>query len=120
MLWLRENTNSTVVLTSTEEGDLVTAIAKRNNVIDSNFILSENANIRYIDAKTIYTTLYETQAVELLNKYNISYILFTEKARKEFGIKKLSYASNEKCFNLVYGDESTTALYESKCHIEQI
>jgi len=119
MLWLRENTNNTTVLTSTEEGDLVTAIAKRNNVIDSNFVLSEGADTRYNDAKRIYTTFYETEAVELLNKYNITYILFSRKSKKEFGIDKINYINNEDCFSVVYNSKETK-IYESKCHVTQI
>ena len=60
----------------------------------------------------------ETDAITLLNKYNVSYILFSERVKRFYNINELKYATDTNCFKLVYDRE--TEIYESLCEKEEI
>jgi len=117
--WLRNNTpvDSTVVAT-VREGGLINYVAERRNVIDSNFLFAKNAERRLEDVKLIYTTFLETDAITHLNKYNISYIVLSDRARELYDIRALSYTSDTNCFELVYNKR--TRIYKSICKKEEI
>lgn len=115
--WINKNTNKkTTILAPVSEGHLITGIAKRKNIADDNFILAPDAEERLLDVEKIYTALFETEAIGLLSKYDVSYILLTPEAKKRFGILELVYASDSKCFSLVYN--KTTKVYESRCELK--
>lgn len=114
--WIKDNTEKdSTVLATVGEGYLITSIAKRKNVADLNFLLIEDAEQRVINIREIYSTVFETEAINLLNKYEINYIYFSDRAKTEFGIEKLSYI-DEKCFELVY--DNKIKIYKSLCIIE--
>jgi hypothetical protein len=116
--WINENTSrEDVILGTVYEGNLITAIAERRNVIDSNFLFIKDAEQRYSDVGRIYTTFSITEAIDLLDKYNISYIYFSPKARAAYGIEKLSY-SEDKCFSTVY--DSKVVIYKVACSMKRI
>ena len=117
--WLKQNSeqNSTV-LGALEEGHPITEIAQRKDVWDSNFLLVENVDMIYKDVERMYKTGYETEAVELLNKYGVDYILLTKNAKNDYGIDDLAYSNDKKCFNLVYSSQSGEAkIYKSLCRL---
>ncbi len=115
--WVRDKTKEDVVVLATlDEGHLVTAIAQRRDVVDDNFLMQPNADMRLNDVKIIYTTRFETEAIRLLNKYGVDYIFFSERARKEYKIEQMSYVEDEKCFRLVYNN--SVKIYQSLCKIE--
>jgi 4-amino-4-deoxy-L-arabinose transferase-like glycosyltransferase len=117
--WIDENTpiNSTVVGTL-KEGSIINAIAKRKNVVDNNFLLIQNPSQRLKDVERIYLTQYETEATDLLNKYSVDYILFSENAKKEYNIQQIKYTEHEKCFELIYNKD--IKIFSSKCELEKI
>jgi hypothetical protein len=115
--WLRSNTNKAdTVLSTLQEGVLITSLANRKNVADYNFLLIEDANTRLKDIRTIYTALFQTEAVRLLNKYNVKYIYFSERARNEFNIQELAFI-DDKCFELVY--DGNVKIYRSLCMLQE-
>lgn len=101
---------NTVILSIPEEGDLITGIARCKNVVDSNYILAPNLMERINDTMYIYNTWSESKALTLLKKYNVSYILLSEKAKQKYNINKLIYAENEKCFQKQF-----ETLYKIRC-----
>ncbi|MDD5086642.1 MAG: hypothetical protein PHV16_02725 [Candidatus Nanoarchaeia archaeon] len=116
-LWLKENTEKDVViLGSLDEGYIINAVAERKNFFDRNFMLIENTDQRLNEAKKIYTTSYETEAIPLLNKYNIKYIIISKKVMDDYGITDLNYKSDEKCFEVVYNQG--TKIYKSLCRMD--
>jgi uncharacterized membrane protein len=118
-IWLRENTNKrSTILGSLSQGHLITAIAERKNVIDSDFLLIHLPENRIDDVKTIYTTRYKTIAVDLLNEYDVDYILFSPKIAEELDIDQINYIDDEKCFELVYDED--VQIYRSLCRIEKL
>ncbi len=56
-------------------GNYITQIAKRKNVIDEHFLLIPQINERYEDVARLYKTAFETEAVELFDKYSATYII---------------------------------------------
>jgi uncharacterized membrane protein len=117
LAWLRDNTDeNAVVLATLNEGHLITHIAKRKNVADPNFLFIEDAGERIRNIRLTYKAPYETEAIRLLNKYDVSYIYFSEKAKTRFEIKRPGYVGDQKCFKLVYKDE--IRIYKSKCKLE--
>jgi hypothetical protein len=78
LLWIEKNTpTDATVLATISEGHWVTGVAQRKNVIDGNMNGAPNFSERYEDVKTIYTTSDTEVRTELLNKYNVSYVLFS-------------------------------------------
>ncbi len=117
-LWLKNNSDEKdVVLASLDEGYIVNAVAERKNVIDKNFLLIKDAEQRLEDVKKIYTTSYETEAIPLLNEYNIKYILLSKRSINYYNIADLNYRTDEKCFELVYDKE--VKIYKSLCRMEE-
>lgn len=118
MEWIQVNTpEESVVLATLEEGHLVNAIAKRKNVVDNNFLMQPQADQRLNDVNTIYSTKFETEAIRLLNKYEVDYIVFSDIAKTSYDIDQLSYVNDENCFELVY--ENSINIYQSLCVIEE-
>lgn len=114
LLWLKNNTRQDEIILSTlDEGHLITAVAERKNVMDTNFLLIQNTKQRLKDLNELYTTPHTTNAVNLLTKYSVDYIFYSINALKSYG-KKPIYLDNKDCFALVY--ENTEAqVYETKC-----
>ncbi len=113
--WIGDNTpiNSTI-LTVPEEGYLVSAIAQRKNVLDTNYLLAPSAQIRLSDVQIIYETWVRSRALNLLNKYDVDYILLTDLSRNKYFTKDIKYANDQYCFVKVFGNEKTK-VYKINC-----
>lgn len=113
LIWLNQNSDpGEVILSSLKEGNLVTFFAKRPNVIDDNFLLQTDAGIRLRDVGSIYKTSYSTEAIPLLNKYGVKYILFSPETAKKYKILILKFI-NKECFELIY--DKDIKIYKSLC-----
>ncbi len=114
--WIKENVNANATFASgVEEGYLITAIAGKKNIMDKNFLMEEDVETKYADLKTIFTTKYETTAIELLQKYKADYIFLSPNTKNEFKIDNLLYI-NERCFDLVY--DKVVQVYKVRCGLE--
>ena len=114
--WIKENTdNNSVILSSPEEGNLVSYFAERKNVIDENYLNQPDAEERLEDVNRIYKTGYSTEAIPLLTKYKTTYILFTPYTAEKYNTQSLRFI-NENCFELVYDKE--TKVYKSLCEMK--
>ena len=117
MLWIRDNSaDSSTIIASPEEGFLINAVALRKNVIDNNFLMITDAETRYNDVKEVYKTSFETNAVQILNKYRAKYILLSKSVTEEFGVTGLSYA-DLKCFKKFY-ENNETAIFKTWCDVK--
>jgi len=113
--WINNNTrNDSVILGTISEGMLINQVAKRKNIIDNNFLMIKDINERVKDLRIIYTSSSLVKAIELLDYYNVDYILI-DGARREYGIFDLKYAESE-CFNKVYDKE--ILIYKVVCRVE--
>lgn len=118
LTWIKENTNQDdVILATVEEGYLITYLAERPNVADPKFLLINNIDQIYNDIETIFTTSLKTTAIKLLNSYEVDYIYFSNRAKKQFNIDELDYIGDDSCFEMVYADE--IEIYKSRCILEE-
>ena len=85
------------------------------NVIDSNFVMINDASERLKDITEIYKTLFETEAIDLINKYGVDYIIFSPRISSEMEIDKISYIDSD-CFDLVFN--KSVLIFESLCVLE--
>lgn len=115
--WLKENTPKDAgVLALLEEGHLATYYSQRRNILDDQFILTENAQQRFQDLNDLFKTKFQTHSLGLLEKYRVQYLAFTPKAKEKFQISKFNYAGAG-CFSKVYDNE--TKIYLAKCRLAE-
>src|SRR3989344_568749 len=116
-LWLRDNIgeNSTI-LALLEEGHLITYISKKKNFMDDQFYLIPNVQEKFNDLNLIFTTSFQTQAINLLNKNNIDYIVLTKRAKDEHDLTRFKYI-DPSCFERVHKGE--VKVYKVRCTIEE-
>ncbi|MBN2368778.1 hypothetical protein JXC34_07180 [Candidatus Woesearchaeota archaeon] len=100
--WLRENTpeDSTIVALP-EEGNLITYFGNRKNVADSDYLMIDNPEVVLKDIELIFRQRFKVGAIQLLEKYNAEYILFSEKTKKTYKLDHLMYVPDP-CFELVF------------------
>jgi hypothetical protein len=104
--WLKNNTTpGSIIVALPQEGNLITYFAQRKNIIDSEYLLIDNANSRLKDVYSIYTDKFRVDAIRRIERYNASYILFSQNAITKFNMTQLSYA-DEPCFEIVYNETS--------------
>jgi len=116
--WLEENTIEKYgVVALLEEGHLITYYGKRKNLMDDQFHLIKNTEKRFQNLNSLFVTKFETQALGILEEYNIKYIILTPKAKAKYDIKKLGYYSG-KCFDKIYDQE--TRIYLVECILGEI
>lgn len=116
--WIRDNTpENSKVLALLEEGHLITYYSRQKNVMDNKFALINDIEGRFTDFNTLFTTRFQTQAIDLMDKYAIDYIIFTPAAQKKYQQSNIKYHSIE-CFDRLYTAE--TRIYRVKCSLKEI
>lgn len=114
--WINDSTpKEAVVLATPTEGHIIAAVSQRKNVIDNNYLFIKDSEKIYDDVKTIYTSKSDITTIDILNKYNISYIIFSERAKVTYNIDKVNFASNKKCFELMHNN--SVKIYYSRCKL---
>lgn len=117
MLWLKENTSEgSAVIGAVKDGFMITALSNRKNIIDNNFLIEKDSEEKFNDIATIYKTIYETNALQLLNKYNAKYIFFGKNSKNEFNATRLGF-EDEKCFSKFF-EEEEVSIYKTWCDLE--
>ncbi|MEK6907057.1 MAG: hypothetical protein AABW45_00875 [Nanoarchaeota archaeon] len=102
--WIKDNIEEdATILVPLELGNTLTAIAERKNIIDSNFLLSRNAEERFEDVNVVYSGISKIKALEALRKYNSKYIFIDKYVKDKYNITKLRYL-DEKCFEEIKND----------------
>ena len=117
LLWLKENSSEgSTILGGVKDGYAISAVSQRKKVIDSNFLAENDAEERFNDVATVYTTNYETKALEVLNKYNAKYIFFGKNVKNEFNATGLGF-EDKNCFSKLF-EEGKTRIYKTWCDLE--
>ena len=112
MGWLGDHTPvDAVVLARVEDGNIIAALANRATIADTQFHFAPNSQTRYEDLRRIFTTPVSTDALQLLGKYNVSYVYLSPDARKQYGGGLAFFNSN--CFDLVHDEE--VSIYAVQC-----
>lgn len=104
---------NSIIIAPAHYGNYITAIAKRKNIIDNYFLLQPRINEKYQDVQRIYKTPFETEAVELFDKYKADYLVIPP------GMKDVAYAE-EKCFKRIHA--TSIRIYEKnpECKIKVV
>ncbi len=109
LLWIKENTPVNAgVAASVREGNLITAVAQRKNIMDSYFFLHKDVGQRLDDIRRIFTSSLEIEVVGLMEKYGADYIYFSPVSMNEFKISSLPFISAGRCFEKVYGNRAVS------------
>ncbi|MFC1648056.1 hypothetical protein ACFL1B_01220 [Nanoarchaeota archaeon] len=115
--WIQENTpEDATILATLQEGHLITYFGERKNVLDSNFILISRVEERFIDVNRLFTFKLESEAVRLLDKYDVNYIFFSNEAKETHGVDEIIYVKDQRCFEKVYDDN--VQIFKVKCKIK--
>ncbi len=113
--WLSGVTPEQVVFSDIKEGFLVTAVSRQKNFVDNRFILSDDAEQRLSDLETLYTTQSQIAAIQLLDTYNISYLVFTRDALESRNLTGIRYYTSD-CFDPVF-ENYDAVIYNSLCRV---
>ncbi|MBN1386686.1 hypothetical protein JW968_07000 [Candidatus Woesearchaeota archaeon] len=117
--WARDSLPQDATLVSMmDDGHKINHIAKRKNILDSNFLLIEDAKIRYADLTDLFTTMFKTEAIMIFGKYDAEFIMMSPRAAGFYGIEGLRYV-DEVCFEEVY-DEEGIIIYQNRCTLEPL
>jgi hypothetical protein len=113
--WLNSNTiEKARIASSLKEGNLVTYYSQRKNIMDGRFNLIKDVNERFQNINAIYTTKFQTQALDIFDTYGTTHVVLTPKTKGHYQIEELDYVKGE-CFELIYDKE--TKIYKVKCEI---
>ncbi len=113
--WLNPHTTEKArVAAFLKEGHLITYYSKRKNIMDGKFNLIKDVDERFQNTNSIFTTKFQTQALDIFDTYGTTHVVLTPKAKERYHIEGLNYV-NEDCFNLIYDQE--TKIYLIKCEI---
>ena len=115
--WIRTNLpEQATIASSVEEGHLITYFAQRRNILDDNFALIDDAEERFTAISTLYTTPFQTEAINLFSKYSTQYLVLTPHSSLKYKIARLPYLTPE-CFERVY--KNKVQIYKVKCIISK-
>lgn len=107
MQWLKKNTKGyETVLAKPEYGHLLNYYGLET-VLDDNYLLVADAEERYAEYSGLMQQPFQTQALHILDKYNVMYIYFSERQDE----KRPGFFDEENCFKPIIGDE----LYKVEC-----
>ncbi|MBI2124922.1 glycosyltransferase family 39 protein [Candidatus Woesearchaeota archaeon] len=117
-LWLWENSSvDATILATLDEGHLITYYAQRKNLIDDRFMLVKDAEQRFQDLTSLFTTRFQTQALEIAEEYDLEYFVLTPAAKEKYNLKRGFPYTSKRCFELVYDHE--TKIYQRQCQLEE-
>ncbi|MFA6073013.1 MAG: hypothetical protein WC758_02795 [Candidatus Woesearchaeota archaeon] len=107
--WIKNNTqNSSVVLALPEEGSVMSYISERKNIMDDDYLMIKNVEMRYNDVELLYEDRFLTTALERLNYYSVDYIFLSEYNQANHNISGLAFY-DESCLELVYPENQVPA-----------
>jgi hypothetical protein len=110
--WIEDNTpQDSVIIANVYEGNLISGVASRINVIDTQFLLAED---RYFDVSNLFQTESLVKAQQILEEYNVDYVYFSEKTKDLYDTERLRYADEEVCFEQVFENDEAV-IYKVVC-----
>ncbi len=103
--WLRSNSRpDSVVFSTADEGSLIAYFAGRKNMMDLQFLMVDDVNVRWEDASSIVQSPFVSKPVELIDKYDIDYLFVSQRLLREYGVSDLVYLGTP-CMKLVYDSD---------------
>lgn len=116
LTWLEKYSEpGETVLALPTEGHTITMLAKRKNVMDTNYLNTPNIGQRYTDVMGVFLARFETEALEPLSTYDVDYVYYSRNARAALDLREPRYIRDEKCFRKIY--DKYVRIYEVLCKI---
>ena len=113
--WIKENTEQdAVIFSSIDEGNFVTAVSNRKNVMDENFLLVKNINEKYNDVEEFFTTTSIAKSVNIMSKYNSDYVYISDRTKKIYNRESFSNLEDKTCFRESYNGNGEK-IYKRRC-----
>ncbi len=117
--WIKEQVPpNEKILAHPKDGFLIQTIGLHKPVIDENYLLVGDSDILYQNVISAFTTKFETEATEIFDRYNITYIYISPNVFLEFGILEPDYLKDTRCFEKKF--EKNESIYKIKCSLKQI
>lgn len=104
---------NSAIIAPASYGNYITALAKRKNTIDTHFLLQPRVNERYQDVTRLYKTTFETEAVELFDKYKAMYLIVPP------NMKDLAYG-NSPCFKRIHATNIIIYQKDAACEVKVV
>ncbi len=115
--WLAENSAIPAKIAAPlKQGHLITYYSQRPNFIDDQFILIPDIEKRLEQSNLLLTTPFETQALSILDTYNLRYIVIPPSFPIANTTARASYR-NSNCFTKVYDNQ--TQIYYATCALQE-
>ncbi|MBI2134251.1 hypothetical protein HYU11_06260 [Candidatus Woesearchaeota archaeon] len=113
--WLSGVEPGQVVFADVREGSMVTSISFQRNFIDNRFTLSDDMGRRMDDLEVIFSSQSQIAAMEVLEKYDVSYMVLTRRALASRNLSGLRYYSQD-CFEPVF-ENRDAVIYRTLCRV---
>lgn len=116
---LKNIEDNSAIISLPEEGHLITYFGNKKNIIDTEFLGIENIDDITKDVFNLYRIDKKIDNLNIIEKYNANYILFTKKT-KLYNITEKNFIID--CFNIIYNitDFRLYEYNETKCKIKTI
>ncbi len=101
------------ILAPPHYGNYITALSGQRNVIDDYYFLQPHIDERYKDVNRMYKTTFETEAVELFDKYNATHLLVPP------GTNDIRYAGG-KCFTSIHNTGAHIYIKNTACKLRVV
>ncbi len=113
--WLSDSEPNSIIFADLDEGNLVPAVSGRKNMIDTRFPMSADVRQRLEDLEAVYTTRSQISALEILERYDVSYLVITKKALSSRNLTDIGFFSDD-CYALVF-ENSEARVFRSLCRV---
>ncbi len=105
MQWVRASTPpDSVIFSTAEEGSMISYFTGRKNVLDLQFLMVPSINAKWDDAREIVVSPFQSNAVELITKYDVDYLFISPSLLAFYDVSSLKYL-NTPCMDVVYDKE---------------
>lgn len=113
--WLKDNTYpQETVFCMPQYGNIVAYFAERKVVANSDFLGIRNIDAIFEDINFVKTSTVKTNVIGILNKYNVSYLVFNRRMDENTFNNRMFY---DKCFEEIYLNKEIRIL-KLKCTLE--
>ncbi|MFH1409867.1 MAG: hypothetical protein ABIH34_08210 [Nanoarchaeota archaeon] len=104
------------VASGLRDGFIVRAIAKREVIIDKEFLFENDAEQRLKDIETIFTTPYKTDIIASLEKYGAPYIYISPRTAALYNLSTSPFPQD--CFKILYDRQAQ--VYRNICTLNRV
>ena len=121
LTWARDHLDAhAVMLASPTEGSFIAYVGQVQNVADDDYLLIPRVEERMSDMREAYRSFFTTDALSVMQKYGVTYILVSPMTVAFTGVEQPRFTEDKTCFALVAQANDTQGavqLYKRTCHV---